>query len=174
MLAASVFYPVRSRWSDGRTYGWAALFAAGNLLLPQLCHLVPSGGPMLLPIYFFTLIAAYKFGARVGLATAVLSPVLNTALFGMPPLAVLPIILIKSTLLAVLAAQVAGRSKKISLLHTLAVVVAYQLVGSAVEWLITQSPAAALSDLSIGVPGMLLQVVGGWALLKKLAAYEQH
>ena len=84
-----------------KTYLFSVLFVAGNILLPQLCHLLPMGGPTLLPIYFFTLIAAYKFGIRVGLLTAVLSPVVNHLLFAMPAAAVLPAILIKSVLLAV-------------------------------------------------------------------------
>lgn len=50
-----------------KTYLFALLFVAGNIALPQLCHLVPAGGPTLLPIYFFTLIAAYKYGFKVGL-----------------------------------------------------------------------------------------------------------
>ena len=83
-------------YSNVKTYLFALLFVAGNIALPQLCHLVPYGGPTLLPIYFFTLIAAYKYGFRVGLLTAVLSPVINHVLFAMPSEAVLPIILIKS------------------------------------------------------------------------------
>lgn len=50
-----------------KTYLFVLLFVAGNIALPQLCHLVPAGGPTLLPIYFFTLIAAYKYGFKVGL-----------------------------------------------------------------------------------------------------------
>ena len=57
-------------FSNVKTYLFVFLFVAGNIALPQLCHLVPMGGPTLLPIYFFTLIAAYKFGFRVGLLTA--------------------------------------------------------------------------------------------------------
>lgn len=171
MLSSTVFCPVRTPWTDTRTWLFVLLFAGGNLLLPQLCHFIPSGGKIFLPIYFFTLIGAYKFGPRVGLATAVLSPVLNAALFGMPPPAVLPIILIKSTLLAVIASYVAT-GRKLSLLHMAAVVLGYQLTGSAIEWLLEGSFAAATGDFTIGIPGMLIQVVGGWALLKKLAAYD--
>ena len=87
-------------FSNVKTYLFAFLFVAGNIALPQLCHLVPMGGPTLLPIYFFTLIAAYKFGFRVGLLTALLSPVINHLLFGMPAAAALPVLLIKSGLLA--------------------------------------------------------------------------
>ena len=64
-------------YSNVKTYLFALLFVAGNITLPQLCHLVPAGGPTLLPIYFFTLIASYKYGFRVGLLTAILSPVIN-------------------------------------------------------------------------------------------------
>ena len=64
-----------------KTYLFVLLFVAGNIALPQLCHLVPAGGPTLLPIYFFTLIAAYKYGFKVGLLTALLSPVINHLLF---------------------------------------------------------------------------------------------
>ena len=71
-------------YNNARTYGFSALFIAGNILLPQLCHTIHLGGPMLLPIYFFTLIGAYKYGWRVGLLTAVLSPLINSMLFGMP------------------------------------------------------------------------------------------
>ena len=87
-------------YSNVRTYLFALLFVVGNIALPQICHLVPYGGPTLLPIYFFTLIAAYKYGFRVGLLTAILSPVINHLLFAMPSGAALPIILIKSALLA--------------------------------------------------------------------------
>ena len=94
-------------YSNVKTYLFALLFIIGNVALPQLCHLTPYGGPTLLPIYFFTLIAAYKYGFRVALLTAILSPIINHLLFGMPPLAVLPAILIKSTLLAGAAALAA-------------------------------------------------------------------
>ena len=116
-------------WRELRTYLFALLFIVGNILLPQLCHLIPQGGLILLPIYFFTLVAAYKFGFRVGLLTAVLSPLINSALFGMPPVAALPIIMIKGVLLAGAAAWMANRSKGASLLALIAVVLGYQLVG---------------------------------------------
>lgn len=96
-----------------KTYLFALLFVAGNIALPQLCHLVPAGGPTLLPIYFFTLIAAYKYGFKVGLLTALLSPVINHLLFAMPAAAVLPAILIKSGLLAGTAALAARYAKNI-------------------------------------------------------------
>ena len=64
-------------YNNVKTYLAASLFILGNLALPQLFHLIPQGGITWLPIYFFTLVGAYKFGWKVGLLTAVLSPVLN-------------------------------------------------------------------------------------------------
>ena len=149
---------------QAKTYWFTLLFVAGNLILPQLCHLIPQGGLILLPIYFFTLIAAYKFGIRVGLLTAVLSPLANSALFGMPAAAVLPEILIKSVTLAVAAAMAARYLKSVSLLAMVAVVLAYQIIGSLFEWVLT-----AMQDFRLGVPGMLLQIIAGYALPKWLA-----
>jgi hypothetical protein len=152
-----------------RTYLLAVIFIAGNLILPQLLHAVPYGGPTFLPIYFFTLIAAYKYGLRVGLLTAVLSPLLNSMLFGMPMIAVLPIILIKSSLLATAAALAARYFKNVSFLSLILVILSYQLIGTAIEWAMVQDFKLAMQDFRIGFPGMLIQLVGGYVVLKALA-----
>ena len=155
-------------WREARTYMFALLFIAGNIVLPQLCHLIPQGGLILLPIYFFTLIAAYKFGFRVGLLTAILSPLVNSLFFGMPPAAALPIIMIKGVLLAGAAAWMANRSKGATLLALIGVVLSYQLVGGAIEWALTGRIASALQDWKLGWPGMLLQAMGGWLVINYL------
>ncbi len=152
--------------SKVRTYGVALAFIVGNVLFPQLCHLVPQGGLTLLPIYFFTLFGAYKYGMKVGLLTAVLSPLVNNLLFAMPAASMLPILLTKSVLLAIIAALVAQHSRRVSLALIAAVVAGYQLVGSLAEWAITGSLQAALQDFTIGIPGLVLQVVGGYLVLK--------
>lgn len=156
-------------YKEVKTYLFALSFIIGNIALPQICHLVPGGGLTWLPIYFFTLIAAYKYGLRVGLLTAILSPLLNSALFGMPPIAVLPAILIKSTLLAGAAAYAAHRFQKISLLAIVGVVLAYQVIGTLIEWAVIQDFAVAIQDFGIGIPGMLVQIFGGYALLRAIA-----
>lgn len=156
-------------YSNVKTYLFALLFIAGNMALPQLCHLVPYGGPTLLPIYFFTLIAAYKYGFRVGLLTAILSPVINHLLFAMPSEAVLPAILIKSSLLAGASALAAHKLKSVSLLGILGVVLSYQIIGTAFEWVLVGDFYAAAQDFRMGIPGMLIQWFGGYFLLKAIA-----
>ncbi len=155
--------------SDYKTYVFAALFVTGNIALPQLCHLIPQGGLMLLPIYFFTLVGAYKFGTNVGLLTAILSPLFNSALFGMPAVAVLPSILLKSAILAIAAGYIAKRSQKVSLLAITAVVLLYQVIGTIGEFAINGGNFnLAIQDFRIGMPGILLQIFGGYAVIKYL------
>ena len=122
-----------------KTYLFVTLFVVGNILLPQLCHLIPNGGKIFLPIYFFTLIASYKYGLKVGLLTAVLSPVVNSLLFGMPNLAILPAILTKSIVLAIAASIISNKTQKVSIITLLMVILIYQLVGTLVEWIMTSS-----------------------------------
>lgn len=155
-------------YKEAKTYFVAALFVVGNILLPQLCHLVPQGGVTWLPIYFFTLIGAYKYGWRVGLLTAIVSPLINSLLFGMPPVTGLPAILLKSVLLAVFAGMAATRFKKASLWMLLAVVLAYQIIGTLGEWIMKGDFYLAVQDFRIGVPGMLLQIFGGWLFINHL------
>ena len=153
-------------YRESKTYVAAALFVIGNILLPQLCHLMPQGGLIWLPIYFFTLVAAYKYGLTAGLLTAIVSPIVNSSLFGMPAASMLPIILTKSVLLALAAAFIASKVHRVALWAVALAVVAYQGIGMMAEWGMTGSLTAALQDIRLGWPGMLVQIFGGFAIIK--------
>jgi len=146
-------------------YLWVAAFVAGNLAFPALVHTIPMGGLIFLPIYFFTLVAAYRYGLWAGLATALLSPLANNLLTGMPPVAMLDVIVVKSVLLAVAAALLAQRSKQISLGGLVVVIVAYQGLGGVYEMIKAGSLQAALGDWVLGWPGLLIQLVVGALVL---------
>lgn len=152
-----------------KTYIFSAMFIIGNILLPQLCHLVPQGGLMLLPIYFFTLVGAYCYGINLGLLTALLSPVVNNLLFGMPPTTALPAILVKSVSLAIAASYVAHRTQRVSIGLLALVVVAYQAIGMVFEYIYTNSFSAALQDVRLGIPGLLMQVLLGYFVIKRIS-----
>lgn len=158
-------------YDEAKTYLFALLFIAGNIILPQLCHLIPGGGLIWLPIYFFTLIASYKYGLCTGLLTALLSPLVNSALFGMPAAALLPVILAKSTLLAGAGAYAARKAGTISILALIGAVLFYQFAGAVVEWIVVKDFFAAMQDFRIGIPGMSLQVFGGYLVLKAMAKF---
>lgn len=155
-------------YSSVKTYLAVSLFVLGNLVMPQLFHLIPQGGMIWLPIYFFTLVGAYKYGWKVGVLTAVLSPLVNSALFGMPATTVLPAILLKSTLLAVAAGYAASHFKKATLGLLLGVVLAYQIVGTIGEWIMVSDFWLAAQDFRIGIPGMLFQIFGGWLFINHI------
>lgn len=165
--ASARFYSLD--FTQVKTYLLAFLFVAGNVVLPQLCHLMPQGGMIWLPIYFFTLIGAYQFGWKVGLLVAVASPVANSLLFGMPAPALLPVILVKSSLLAFAAAFAAKRYRKVTVPVLLLVVLAYQFLGGLFEWAFSGSLDAALQDFRLGAPGMAFQILAGYVLLGLLS-----
>ena len=86
----------------------------------------------------------------------------------MPAAAVLPAITLKSTVLALLAGFAAARFRHASLALLAAVVAGYQVLGTLGEWAMCGSLSAAMQDLRVGLPGMLLQIFAGWFLLNRL------
>ena len=78
----------------------------------------------------------------------------------------LPIILTKSVLLALAAAFIASKVRHVALWAVALAVVAYQGIGMMAEWGMTGSLTAALQDIRLGWPGMLVQIFGGFAIIK--------
>ncbi|MDE6181551.1 MAG: ECF transporter S component, partial [Phocaeicola sp.] len=67
------------------------------------------------------------------------------------------------------AGFMASRFRRITIPVLLGVVLAYQVTGTLMEWVLTGDFYLAAQDFRMGVPGMLFQVVGGYALLKAIA-----
>ncbi|CUP75885.1 hypothetical protein [Bacteroides thetaiotaomicron] len=155
-------------YSNVKTYLAASLFIVGNILFPKFFHLIPQGGMIWLPIYFFTLIGAYKYGWKVGLLTAILSPTINSLCFGMPIPTALPPILLKSVLLAIAAGWAAQRVGRISVPVLTGVVLFYQIAGTLGEWMYIGNFYRAVQDFRIGIPGICLQILGGYLFIKYL------
>lgn len=138
-----------------RTYLFATLFTAGNIALPQLCHLVPQGGLLFQPIYLFTLIAACRWGWRVALLTALVSPLLNTLWFSMPSVAMLPVVLLKSVVLALGVSWAMTSKVHKPLWVAVLFIIGAQLLGAVAEWALLSSA----TTLWLCLPGVVLQVV---------------
>lgn len=157
-------------FDEAKTYLWSAVFVACNMLLPQLFHLIPQGGVIFSPLSLVILVGAYKFGWKTGLLAAVLSPLTNHLLTGLPAWGVLPVMTLKLAVLAVVAGWVAHHFGKVSLPLIVGVVLASLCIGGMGEWLLTSGVNATVADLMIGWPGLLLQCLGAWLLLsiKKL------
>ena len=155
-------------YSEIRTYMMAALFVVCNIALPQLFHLIPQGGIIFAPLSLVILIGAYKFGWRVGLLAALASPVVNHLLFGQPAIDVMTLMAVKLALLAVIAGWTAQYSGQVSLLLIAGVVLASELFGGIAELALSGGIAATVQEFTIGWPGLLLQVIGGYLIIRYL------
>lgn len=153
-------------YDEVKTYMWTAVFVACNLVLPQLFHLIPQGGVIFSPLSLVILAGAYKFGWKTGLLAALLSPLVNHSLTGMPAWEVLPVMTLKLAVLAVVAGLVAQQFKAVSVLLLIGVVLASKAIGGLGELLLTGGIDATTADFIVGWPGLLLQVVGTWLILK--------
>ena len=152
-------------YREWRAYTIAVLFTACNIVLPQLFHYIPGGGSAFLPIMFLTLITVYKYGWQAGMLTAILSPFANHILLGMPGMDVLPFISLKSIYLAAIAGYAAWRFRHTSISIIIGIVISYQAIGMLTEWLISGNIAFAINELITSIPGILLQIVGGYIFI---------
>ncbi|MEI2698192.1 MAG: hypothetical protein V9E94_07545 [Microthrixaceae bacterium] len=166
-IARNVQVQERLALGDRRLYLVTAALVAGNVLLPFAFHQVPQGGRMFLPIFFFTLIAGWRFGVSAGMLTALLSPLAAHALSGSPASAALPSIILQSGLLGLLAAFAAALGRRTSLTFLALVVAAHQSL-VLLPVLAASGPEAAAAALWLRLPGLLLQVLGGFLVLRLL------
>ena len=152
-------------YNEVKTYLWASLFVVCNMVLPQLFHLIPQGGIIFAPLSFIILAGSYKFGWKTGLLAAVASPIVNHFVFGMPAWGVLQVMVVKLALIALVAGLAAQYFRKATFLLIIAVVLVSALLGGIGELLLTGGVTATIADFVIGWPGLILQVVGTYAIL---------
>ena len=134
-------------YDEAKTYMWAAIFVACNLVLPQVFHLIPQRGIIFAPLSLVILAGAYKFGWRVGLIAALASPL---------------------AVLALIAGFTAQHFRKVTLPLLIGVVLVAELAGGLGELALTGGVEATIQDFTIGWPGQLLQVIGAYLVCKYL------
>lgn len=148
----------------------AALFIAANIGLPHLFHLIPGGGVMFLPIYFFTAFAAVSYGKWTGIVTGIMSPLTGYLIFGAPKAYMIPDMMLKAVMLSAAIAYFMTKARRTAELIAaipVAVIVAWGLTG--VMELTFTSYEMAFQDFHTGIPGMVLMTIAGWiALIFKL------
>ena len=74
----------------------------------------------------------------------------------------------QKSLALVLAVEVVSRKMDFSIFSVAIAVLAYQLVGMTVEFFMDFNFLHALQDIRIGWPGILIQIVGGYFVIKAL------
>lgn len=145
---------------------WSALFIAANIGLPHLFHLIPGGGVMFLPIYFFTAFAAVRYGQWSGILTAVMSPLLGYLIFDAPKAFMIPDMVLKGVLLSVVMAHLVSRAATIQhkiVAVPVAVVAAWGVAG--LLELPFSTGEIAFQDFFTGIPGMVMMAIAGWMAL---------
>ncbi len=152
-------------FDNAKTYLWAAVFVVCNMLLPQVFHLIPQGGVIFSPLSLVILVGAYKFGWKTGLMAALLSPLANHVLTGLPAWGVLLVMTLKLAILAVVAGVTAQYFQKVSLFLIVSVVIVSMSISCLGEKLITGGINATIADITIGWPGLLMQIFGAWLVL---------
>ncbi len=153
-------------FDEVKTYIWAAAFVACNMVLPQLFHLIPQDGIIFAPLSLVILAGAYKLGWKVGLLAAVASPIINHYAFGMPAWGVLQVMMLKLVVLALVAGFAAKKFRSASLLMIIGVVLASEAFGGLGELLLTGGISATVQDFTLGWPGLLLQILGTYMIVK--------
>ena len=153
-------------YDEAKTYLWATVFVACNLVLPQVFHLIPQGGVIFSPLSLVILAGAYKFGWKTGLLVALASPLVNHLITGLPAWEVMPVMTMKLSVLAIVAGLAAQRFKAVSLTLLIGVILVSKTIGCLGELAITGGIAATVQDFTVGWPGLLLQVFGAWLILK--------
>ena len=68
----------------------AGLCVSLGLLLPQAMHAIPYAGQIFLPMHIPVLLCGFMCGGLWGLACGVLTPILSSLIFSMPPAPYLP------------------------------------------------------------------------------------
>ena len=165
-------------FSDVILYFWAATLVIANILLIYFVHQINiSGvvlGKVLLPIYFFTLIAGARFGWRCGLIVGLVTPIVSNFISGMPMAPVLYFVIFKSVVLGVASGLFVNRENRTaSFLDLVKIVFVYQALGSMFIFVFSHNLTMALMDIYVGWPGLLGQLILGKVVLKILQ-YEKE
>lgn len=158
-----------------RTISFTAAAVAASVAIPFAVHLVPGGssiGAAILPIFWAPLLAVVFFGPVPGVAAALVAPVLNHLITGMPPsFVVLPLTVELAIFVGVLLlASRFERVKRTPLLAPAAYLIARVVAGTALVLVGASAGTvgAVFSGLGSALPGLIsLFVINALALLLK-------
>lgn len=147
---------------------YSGVFIALGIIIPQIFHFIggPALGGIFLPMHFPVLAAGLLCGPLVGFFTGVVSPLLSSAITGMPPVPRLWFMILelaaygmiaglfyhkmgKNLILSLIISMIAGR-----ILYGAAFITVINLFG-------VDLPAGlgVTASLAKGIPGMVLQII---------------
>lgn len=149
--------PTRRAWSS-RELAYCGLFGAVALLLPGVFHVVRLGH-VLMPMYLPLVALAFLVRARAAALTALVTPLVSSAVTGMPP-SFPPVAEFMALELAVMAALISWSVRRWPRAHELLVLVPVLLLGR----ILYVGLVYLFSHVMSLPPGLLagLSLLGGW------------
>lgn len=72
-----------------------AMCIAIGVILPMTVHFIPNAGSILLPMHISILICGLVCGWKYGMTAGIVTPIISSALTGMPPAGYLPVMVIE-------------------------------------------------------------------------------
>ncbi len=152
---------------SARDLSLAGLFGALGVIVPILFHPIPEAGPIFLPMHLPILICGLLVSAPVALAVGVVTPLISSALTGMPPFVPLGVMMTLELAMLAVCASVLHRNLRLPVIPAIVVaMVAARLVAGLERLSIApllgfkQSFAAYVTVTVVeGWPGIVLQLV---------------
>ena len=141
------------------------IFIFCNLTFSMICHLIPNGGRIFVPIYFFTLIGSYLLGWKAGIIISLMSISTNHILLGMPDDNMIMIVLIKTITISLITALI---NKDNILTTLLKIILLYQLISIIIDLFITNNINIVISNLINQIPGLIIQLFIGYIIIKNV------
>jgi len=139
----------------------------GAIVLPQLFHIAGWTGPTFLPMHIPVLLAGLMLGPKVGLAVGFSSPIISSAITGMPvAFPMLPIMILELSTYGVVAG-ILSKHTKLPVIVSLVITqfigrLSYALVYYSILLFIApeiSSNIAPIAALMRGMPGIIIQIL---------------
>lgn len=143
-----------------------AVFIALGVLLPIAFHSFNMGGKIFLPMHIPTLIGGLVLGPISGLLIGIFSPIISSALTGMPPVfPMLPIMIFELATYGLVAGYL-RREKNMGIFPSLLIaMLAGRLIAAVVALVLGQfgfkeGPVAYfINAITTGIPGIIIQLI---------------
>lgn len=162
--------------ADGIRIKETVLMAAAAVIFPFIVHFIPAfdgipAGARLLAMFYAPFIAVLFFNSQVALTTAILAPVLNHMITGMPKAELIPVLTIELFLFA-LACLLFKRNNILKYAAAPLAYIAAKLVSSSA--VLVYSPLSGglsadrffVNSVANAVPGLIIMLLIGVAVIR--------
>ena len=147
---------------------YSGVFIALGVMVPQIFHLIggPALGGVFLPMHFPVLIAGLLCGPFIGAVTGIFSPLLSSAITGMPPVPRLWFMIVELFVYGIISGLFYYKMKKNMIFSLILAMIAGRMIYGFVFIIVINLFGVDLpfelglsASLVKGLPGIILQLV---------------